>query len=320
MGLCALLVSACCKDAGDDDVALDDDSGDDDASDDDSAAADPSTHLDIPPRLQWTHSNGYCGSCSVQSIGLFFGSYVSQDAVRNTIGDQEVLVAVNEDGVLDALRFEYERWDYNAPQPQYQDYLVWTKGHLHDRSPVILTVYVRGMHYEGYDHILPAIGFQSTDTGTYHEDDEITFNSLFDLDSFTRSFGSFWDTRAMDGNCSTYDYCIPRDVNYGVAVTGILDDHGETYPIHLSIGSASEPSVQAAVLFEGTLEITDLTAGADYVVLRYNDYEDVPAQGFLSSSYDASTPFTATGSVHTMTDSFMSDSVAIYRCVAAPSG
>ncbi|CAF4001220.1 unnamed protein product, partial [Adineta steineri] len=27
--------------------------------------------LDIPPRLQWQHGNGYCGETCVQSIGIF---------------------------------------------------------------------------------------------------------------------------------------------------------------------------------------------------------------------------------------------------------
>lgn len=28
--------------------------------------------LDIPPRIQWTHGNGYCGEMCVQSIGKLF--------------------------------------------------------------------------------------------------------------------------------------------------------------------------------------------------------------------------------------------------------
>jgi hypothetical protein len=26
--------------------------------------------LDIPPRLQWDHGNGYCGETALQSIGM----------------------------------------------------------------------------------------------------------------------------------------------------------------------------------------------------------------------------------------------------------
>lgn len=42
--------------------------------------------LDIPPRLQWPNNNGYCGETAVQSIYLYYGSYISEIQVRNIAG------------------------------------------------------------------------------------------------------------------------------------------------------------------------------------------------------------------------------------------
>ena len=48
-------------------------------------AAQASTQLDIPPRHQWDNYNGYCGECSIQQIGLYYGMYVSQYRIREII-------------------------------------------------------------------------------------------------------------------------------------------------------------------------------------------------------------------------------------------
>jgi hypothetical protein len=40
------------------------------------------TVLDIPPRFQWENGHGFCGETSIQSISLYYGSYISQNQVR----------------------------------------------------------------------------------------------------------------------------------------------------------------------------------------------------------------------------------------------
>ncbi len=61
--------------------------------------------LDIPARNQWNFSNGYCGSCSIQMSALYHGSYVSQDLVRKSIGDLEILFGNRMNDALDAVSF-----------------------------------------------------------------------------------------------------------------------------------------------------------------------------------------------------------------------
>ena len=44
----------------------------------------------------------------------------------------------------------------------------------------------------------------------------------------------------------------------------------------------------------------------------------MPTSGYLTSAFSTSTVFTATNSVHTFADHFMSDGTVIYRCVPYP--
>ena len=45
-------------------------------------AAAAEVRLDIPARLQWANTGGYCGETSVQMSALYYGAYVSQFVVR----------------------------------------------------------------------------------------------------------------------------------------------------------------------------------------------------------------------------------------------
>jgi len=287
-------------------------------------AARASIQLDIPPRLQWDNNNGYCGECSIQQIALFFGTYISQyraRAIIDTTQQQDVWVPENSGPIFDALRLAYEAWDTTRPTPQCQPYLVWAKAHLQQGHPVIVDVFVQGESDPAYDHIIPATGFTSVDVTTYHSTDTLVFNDNYASAPYTRTFGSLDDTRAMSGNGAIYEYCIPRISDYGCAVTGIKDDSGTARPVSLKIDRWNEPNISqgaSPVQMNATIQVSGLSVGSQYVLLRYNAYQNVPTNNYLSSAYSAATAFVATGSVRTFTDSFMSDATVIYRCV--PSG
>jgi hypothetical protein len=272
--------------------------------------------LDIPARLQWDNANGYCGETSIQMIGLYFGNYISQNSCR-TIAGGEVLVSVNEEAILNTLSFTYEAWDYTITSPQYQEYLIWMKKHIYRQHPVITTVYVAGMTDPDYDHIFCSTGFSAADTSTFQNTDELMYNDCY-TPLTTRTFQSIWDTRSMLGNGVNYDYCIPRDVNFGCAVTGIKDVQNLTKPVHLSIDRWDEPNVtvgETAVMLNATINIDSLTIGEHYVLLRYNDYSMVPSSGFDPTTASSSISFTATGTTYSTTDTFMSNATVFYRCV-----
>lgn len=273
--------------------------------------------LDIPPRLQWENNNGYCGEASIQTAALYYGTYISQNLAREIAGE-ELIVSENDDELLDALKLNYDEWDWNASTPQYKDYLIWAKKHLSKGHPVIMTVYVNGMDDPDYDHIVPAVGYKSADITSFNKNDELIFNDLFQKTPFVRTFDSIWDDRSMQRNDSKYEYCIPKDVEYGVAITGVADNNNETVPVSLSIDAWDEPNVTAGENpreVHATIKISSLTEGMNYVMLKYTDYGKVPDQDFLNSQADQIKAFTATGSSVTFRDSFMSNTLAVYRCV-----
>lgn len=273
--------------------------------------------LDLPPRLQWENDNGYCGEASIQTAALYFGTYISQDLARKIAG-AELIVSENDDELLDALKLSYDEWDWEKPTPQYDAYLIWAKKHLSEDHPVIITVYVNGMEDPDYDHIVPAVGYQSPDTDLYHGDDKLIYNDLFEQKPFVQSFHSMWDDRSMKRNDSNYKYCIPKDVDYGVAVTGTVDLNNETVPVSLSVNAWDEPNVtlgESPELLNAAITARSLKPGTEYVLLRYTDYESVPDSDFMNSSADEVARFVAESSSKTLYDTFLSDSLAIYRCV-----
>jgi len=282
-----------------------------------------SVQLDIPPRLQWDNNNGYCGECSIQQIALYYGTYVSQYNAREIIDptqQQDVWVPDNSGPIFDALRLNFEAWDSSRATPQYQNYLVWTKAHLQAGHPVIIDVYVQGEYDPDYDHIIPATGFTSGDTNTYHDTDTLVFNDNYASTPYTRTFGTLYDTRAMNGNGAHYEYCIPRDTDYGAAVTGIKDVSGTTRPVSLKVDRWNEPNLSqgaSPVQMNAMIQARSLTTGNAYVLLRYNDYHNVPTNNYLSSAFNASTSFVATNTTQTFSDNFMSSATVIYRCVPA---
>lgn len=290
-----------------------------------SAAADIITSLPITPRLQWDNKNGYCGECSIQTCALYFGAYISQYQVRAIIDptqNQDLWIDVHGATALNALRFTYEAWNSSLATPQYPAYLAWAKSHLHNGHPVIITLFVDGEDSADYDHIVPAIGFQSaSDWTTYHAGDKLSFYDNYESSAYTRLFSSLYDTRAMSVNGANYEYCIPQAVDYGTAITGYRDDDKVTVPVRLNVGRWDEPNVtlgESAVTLNATLTIESLKAGTVYTLYRYDDYHKVPVKNFPLSAYTSAVTFTATAATKTLSDHFMSNGMVFYRCVPHP--
>jgi hypothetical protein len=274
--------------------------------------------IDIPPRSQWNNADGYCGEMSIQMIGLYYGNYISEDIVR-TVAGGELLVGVNDEAAVDSFRFNHDEWDYNnEPNPQYKNYLVWLKQHLYYNHPVIICVYIQGLNDPDYDHIIPAIGFSSPDTINYNTSDSLIFNDCFDSTYFTRSFGSIWDTRSMNGNGATYEYCIPKSTDYGCAVTGNMDSLHVTLPVNLAIDQWDEPNVtlgDSPVMFHAIATASGLSVDSQYALLRYNTFTHLPTANFDPLTADETFYFTATAATETYVDSFMSHTATFYRCI-----
>lgn len=94
------------------------------------------------PRKQWGDSGGFCGSLSIQVIGLSYGVYHSQDYIRKCApksdplghGDDDLgyeILHSNIEPALDNLGFTFNSWDWeNQVHPQGKQYLQWMKEEL----------------------------------------------------------------------------------------------------------------------------------------------------------------------------------------------
>jgi hypothetical protein len=122
----------------------------------------------------------------------------------------------------------------------------------------------------------------------------------------------------MAGNGVMYDYCIPRDVDYGVAVTGNKDPAKACRPVHVVLDSLDEPNVSLGVparRIKAWITADSLTPGMTYHLLRYNNYQTVPSTGFSTSNASTFVNITARGINFTVKDSFMSNTAVFYRCI-----
>lgn len=282
--------------------------------------------LDIPAREQWLNGGGYCGETSIQSIALFYGAWISQAVVRAVAGG-EVLLGVNDAKALDALHLSHVDWSVAAPKPQFESFMQWMKGQLAHGAPCIFGVYLTdGTNDPDYDHILPATGVEFTNGATYDPGDQLTLNDNFG-DRITRAFGTLSGSRASCASSSVQGGCVPANVDYGTAVTGIVDTQHVTLPVTASVSGTSEPNVStgaAASPMTATVTVSGLQAGSNYALLRYDDRTVVPtdaaAGAFLSSAYTYRTDFTATQATWTLADAhpFSSDGATYYRCVPRP--
>jgi hypothetical protein len=283
--------------------------------------------LSIPERQEWDTADGYCGEESIQTIALHYGTWISQALVR-TIGGRPVKIGDGSEGVLTTLHFHFDTWDYaSANNPEYQDFMVWMKGYLVRGIPTIFAEYVGDASPPldpDYDHLVPGIGIKTSSAGstTFDPQDTLYFNTN-EMTSVAKSFVSLSGTRSC--TVASYDGgCVPTQTDYGVAVTGIIDDGNVTLPVEVSVPVDHEPdttSGQKPIQLTATALVSNLVAGKSYTLLRYDDYTKVPTSGdaasYLSSPADVKTPFTATGTTWTYKDpmSFSSASAVYYRCV-----
>jgi hypothetical protein len=283
----------------------------------------PAGPLDIPPRDQWTNANGYCGETSIQSIGLFYGAWISEQLVR-TVAGGELLLGSNETKALDALHFRYALFGNQSAQPQFQSFMGWLKSNLAQGVPCIFAAYVTdGNGDPDYDHIMPAVGMQYASATGWDPNDVLLFNNNYGT-RIMRPASDLSGTRQSCGYDTAHGGCIPDGTDYGVAITGVADDAHATVPISISVGQSSEPNVSTGAspsAMNAMVTVRGLQPGQGYALLRYDDYTKVPtaatAAQMLTAPYSFRQDFTATASTWSFTDptSFASNGATYYRCV-----
>lgn len=282
------------------------------------------TSLPIPPRLQWDELDGYCGECSIQQAAIYFGTYVSQYVCRAIINPNQksqLLVAVNDQTVLTALRLTSAKFNYNqAANPQFARYFGWVKQHIALKRPVLIVAYVKGLSDPDYDHIMLATGFTSSNSTTYVGTDRLYFNDCYSPSANMRVASTLSDVRRMRVNGAKYEFCIPTNICYGTAITGIADTSGAALPVQLKLASWSEPDIMAGAApatLNATVSVTGLIAGRSYSLYRYNNHLNVPTTNYIRSNYTSVVNFVATNPTATFPASMISNGVAVFRCLPA---
>lgn len=310
--------------------------------------------IDNPPRLQWNANYGYCGEVSMISAGLRYGQYVSQYEARAIASNNtpqykdgsQLLLGVNDVWAASQMHLKSEPYD-NSGGPNAPAFLNWIKDGVLASSSVIMAVYTNEHLFYGdtnpkagdstYDHIVPVIGVSSDyplqTSSSYHANDTITFsdNGLWapgGKPSYIWQYDddSFQANRGQANQKSAAVYSLPSTIkNYGLIISGIIDNDGQTLPVHLTTNinyekpsikkhSNTRPKAENLVL---TITVDALEAGKDYNLYRYSNFSSVPNASFNAHSSQAmkSWQIKATGTTYTLNETIMSDQIAVYRAV-----
>jgi hypothetical protein len=311
-------------------------------------------NLTLPVRLQWNENYGYCGSTSMIAASMYFGTYVSQydnryiasNATSQSKQSSQLLLGVNDYWAAHHHKLTNELWSYSDTNVQH--FLTWVKSHVLQDHIVIIGVFENTAVFGSdagdadYDHIVPVMGWGSNHPLTdpsYYADDVIYFsdNGLYtpdnpDVSVFTMSYpiGTFAQTRKNANSKTGGVYSVngaptKADPNFGIAITGIVDEHNDCLPIALTSnvnyespeikeGSNTRPTPMSMQI---TATVSGLTSGQAYNLYQYNNFDVVPSTGFNghASSAIAKTPFTATGSTFSKTVTVMTNEYAIFRAV-----
>jgi hypothetical protein len=289
--------------------------------------------LDIPSRYMWGWGMkppgislaGYCGSTSLQSAALYYGNWISSEIWRDAAGG-ELLIAVNEDKAASQLHMRIQNMEIDF---DYNVFLDWAVSQLDKQRPVVLGVYERQPDGDkDYDHIVPVIGYTKEDKKVT----ELHYNDLWSRQTRKMAIPEDIRTRREASGSmgeQPYTYFVPSKIQYAIAVLGIEDDNGETFPTKLVAPDWTEPDYgkederhDTPVPFEFTAKVSGLTKGAKYSILRFDHHSMVPDRDFIEGSYAKRVDFTADGSEHTLSkfDTVSSDASAFYRTVLNTDG
>ena len=273
---------------------------------------------DIPPRTQWNANYGYCGEVAMISAGLYYGQYLSQYDVRaiasprtqQNKANSQLLLGVNDGVTAKNLRLKYEI----QSTADDNNFYAWVKNHVVQAHPVLVGVFNNEYLLYGdtqlnagdseYDHIVPVIGFGSNYAlnNSFYSDDKVLLSDnglytpkgvatpyyyLFNVTTFLNN-----RQKANLRNGQIYSLAKYPIKKYGIAITGIMDNNNETFPVHLSTSINSElpeiknntsirPLSRSLVL---TITVSGLTPGTHYNLYRYSSESNVPIVSFNANS------------------------------------
>lgn len=242
----------------------------------------------IPGRVQWNHNNGYCGSVSIISAGLYYGQYVSQfdaralaniDFSSKKLQNNQILIGYfksknqtnNMTNALTHLHLNFKEFNnLNPKKTTSKEFLVWVKNYVALKRPVIIGVYENVSIFsdandQEYDHIVPVFGIASKHSlkekpVNYYEDDVIYFrdNGLYtgkthsDSYCYNNTFDDFQQSRKganrHNGNIYSLSDNSNKHGNFGIAVTGVKSTGAILMPIRIE----TNPVIEYPEIKEGS--------------------------------------------------------------------
>ena len=308
----------------------------------------------IGPRLQWNENYGYCGEVSLISAGLYYGQYISQYDARalaspgigQNLFSSQLLLGINDQLAAASMHLNAVEWN-TAGETSSKKFVAWLKQNVTAGYPVAIGVFVNEYLFYGntdpqagsssYDHVVPVTGVgsrQALQDGKYRAADMIIFNDNGEWSQggnppyiFTYKAGSFLNDRAGANSPTGSIYSLPNTgQNYGLAVTGVMDTNHDTMRVQVTTsvndeepeiqnGSNSRPPASPVTL---TVTVSGLTPGVSYTLYRYTDFSSVPNDRFNANAGNASESWPiniGSGSSAVITETIMSDEMAIYRAV-----
>ena len=233
-----------------------------------------------------------------------------------------------------------------ADGTQSKNFLAWVKQNIVNGYPVTIGILEQGPEPtdgSNYDHIVPVNAITSnhplTDSA-YHEDDTIQFSDNYGNDKpkshtapvssyqYRYTFKDFRKTR-NDLNGSSQDYAVGISRQcYGWAITGVMDQFGDTVPVkvktsqnyespEIRAGSSARPAPSQITL---TVTVSSLKPGVAYNLYRYNNLASVPVGSFNTNASNATKKWPiqiSSGSSFVLTETILSSDIAVYRAVPA---
>ncbi|CAF2896035.1 unnamed protein product [Rotaria sp. Silwood2] len=158
-----------------------------------------------------------------ESLGLYYGAWLSQGLIRDINKGEYLLQPLSPDDRRDPIRtltrfhFMYDEWNWiNSPQPQFRYFCKWMKRSILRRYPVMFGIFLPGMDYEDYDHIVPAIGIRYKNADEYDPDDTLIYYDLYSKKPFEEALyeDEIGSTRtAMSRKTNAKNGCLPLEVN-----------------------------------------------------------------------------------------------------------
>lgn len=233
--------------------------------------------LPIPPRRMWAWGTevagmkGYCGECCVQSVGLYYGNYISQGIANLASGGNSLLLNSTDAKACNNLCFQYVRMTKKCNLSELQGFFQQC---LDLNWPIIFGWFDGPGEDNVYDHIMTIIGYDIVSSNSINNstlskldvfDPTTCLNSSFDSsmniyfnDNYTfdtvigigKELYQNRDNCANTGSCGDnctfvqpFIYCLPAQVNNNCAliIQGNNDASGVLLPVRLIIDSPDEP-------------------------------------------------------------------------------